>query len=232
MSIFKKIMTAIRGGANEMGEGIVDANATRIFEQEIRDAENHLTKAKRDLTSVMAQQMSSSRDLDKVKRDIVEHESYVAQALEKNNETLALQVAEKIANMENELASQQQALDSFSTNADRLKDLVKKGERQVTEYKRQLSMVKTTNSVQKATSAITDNFSSSNSKLLNAKDSLERIKAKQQKFDDQLKAAELLEAEDSDSSLEAQLKAAGIGNQDNSANSVLERLKAKKQNQA
>ncbi|WOH39374.1 PspA/IM30 family protein [Thalassotalea fonticola] len=227
MSIFKKIMTAIRGGATEMGEGIVDANATRIFEQEIRDAENHLTKAKRDLTSVMAQQMASSRDVDKVKRDIAEHEGYVAQALEKNNEALALQVAEKIASLENELSTGQQALDSFSTNADRLKDLVKKGERQVAEYKRQLSMVKTTDSVQKATSAITDNFSSSSSKLLNAKDSLERIKAKQQKFDDQLKAAEVLDAENSDSSLEAQLKEAGIGSQDNSANSVLERIKAK-----
>ena len=88
-------------------------------------------------------------------------------------------------------------------------------------------MVKTTESVQKATSAITDNFSSSNSKLLNAKDSLERIKAKQQKFDDQMKAAEVLESENSDNSLAAQLKQAGIGGADNNANSVLDRLKAK-----
>lgn len=220
-------MTAIRGGANEVGEGIIDANATRIFEQEIRDAENHLTKAKRDLTSVMAQQMASNRDVDRLKRDVAEHEGYVAQALEKDNEALALQVAEKIANLENELADQQQSLDSFTMNADRLKELVKKSERQVADHKRQLSMVKTTDSVQKATSAITDNFASSNSKLLSAKDSLERIKAKQQKFDDQLKAAEVLEAENSDSSLAAQLKEAGIGSQENSANSVLDRLKAK-----
>ncbi len=88
-------------------------------------------------------------------------------------------------------------------------------------------MVKTTESVQKATSAITDNFSSSNSKLLSAKDSLERIKAKQQKFDDKMKAAEILESENADSSLTAQLKAAGIGSQENSANSVLDRIKAK-----
>jgi phage shock protein A len=63
--------------------------------------------------------------------------------------------------------------------------------------------------------------------LLSAKDSLERIKAKQQKFDDKMKAAEILESENSDSSLTAQLKAAGIGSQENSANSVLERIKAK-----
>jgi phage shock protein A len=227
MSIFKKIMTAVRGGATEIGESIVDANSTRIFEQEIRDAENHLTKAKRDLTGVMAQQMAANREVDRLKREITEHEGYAVQALDKGDESLALAVAEKITNLESELSAQQQALDSFSTNAERLKELVKKSERQVTEYKRQLSMVKTTASVQKATSAITDNFASSNSKLLNAKDSLERIKAKQEKFDDQLKAAELLESEDSDNSLEAKLKAAGIGDQDTSANSVLERLKAK-----
>lgn len=221
-------MTAIRGGATEVGEAIVDSNATRIFEQEIRDAENHLTKAKRDLTGVMAQQMAASRDVDRIKREVTEHEGYVNQALDKGDETLALAVAEKIAALEGELVTQQQALDSFAGNAERLKELVKKSERQIGEYKRQLSMVKTTESVQKATSAITDNFSSSNSKLLNAKDSLERIKAKQQKFDDQMKAAEVLESENSDNSLEAKLKEAGIGQADASANSVLERLKAKK----
>lgn len=227
MSIFKKVMTAIRGGASEVGEAIIDQNATRIFEQEIRDAENHLTKAKRDLTGVMAQQMASSREVDRIKREITEHEGYAVQALEKGDEALALAVAEKIASLESELSSQQQSLDSFESSANRLKELVKKSERQVTEHKRQLSMVKTTESVQKATSAITDNFSSSNSKLLSAKDSLERIKAKQQKFDDQMKAAELLESENSDTSLEAQLKEAGIGATDASANSVLDRIKAK-----
>ncbi|RHW77661.1 PspA/IM30 family protein [Colwellia sp. RSH04] len=227
MSIFKKIMTAVRGGASEAGEAIIDANATRIFEQEIRDAENHLTKAKRDLTGVVAEQMAAQREVERLNREITEHEGYAGQALDKGDETLALAVAEKIATLEGELATQQQALASFTGNADRLKELVKKSERQVAEHKRQLSMVKTTESVQKATSAITDNFSSSNSKLLSAKDSLERIKAKQQKFDDKMKAAEMLESEDSDVSLAAQLKEAGIGAQDSSANSVLDRIKAK-----
>lgn len=227
MSIFKKIMTAVRGGASEVGEAIIDSNATRIFEQEIRDAEAHLTKAKRDLTSVMAEQMAAERTVSRIEREITEHEGYVAQALEKGDETLALAVAEKIAQLEVDLSAQQQSLDSFVNNSTRLKELVKKSERQVAEHKRQLSMVKTTESVQKATSAITDNFSSSNSKLLSAKDSLERIKAKQQKFDDKMKAAEMLESEDSDSSLAAQLKAAGIGEQNSSANSVLDRIKAK-----
>ncbi|MGB5143125.1 MAG: PspA/IM30 family protein, partial [Shewanella indica] len=227
MGILNKILTAFRGGANEVGQSIVDANSTRIFEQEIRDAEKHLTKAKRELTDVMAKEMQASREIDRIKRAIAEHEGYATQALEKGNETLALEVAEKIAQLEMELAEQQTANDSFSAHAARLKDLVKKTERQLADYQRQLSMVKTTESVQKATASITDSFASSNSKLLNAKDSLERIKARQQQFDDRLKAAENLEAENSDQSLKAKLAEAGIGEQKSNASDVLERLKAK-----
>ncbi|WP_338589698.1 PspA/IM30 family protein [Shewanella khirikhana] len=228
MGILNKILTAFRGGANEVGQSIVDANATRIFEQEIRDAEKHLTKAKRDLSEVMAKEMAAAREVDRLKRAISEHEGYATQALEKGNEALALEVAEKIAQLEMELAEQQSSNEAFSNNAAKLKDLVKKTERQLADYQRQLSMVKTTESVQKATASITDSFASSNSKLLNAKESLERIKARQQQFDDRMKAAETLEAEDSDKSLAAKLAEAGIGEQKSDANAVLERLKSRK----
>jgi phage shock protein A len=227
MSIFKKIITAVRGGASEAGEAIIDANATRIFEQEIRDSEKHITIAKRDLTEVMAKQMQAARELAQLQASIKEHEGYAMQALEQGNEPLAIEVAEKIAELETNAANQQQANESFLTSSDRLKELIKKSERELTEYKRQLSMVKTTESVQKATSAITSNFTASNSKLLNAKDSLERIKKKQAMFDDKLKAAEQLESETPDSSLQSKLQAAGIGAQKTSAQSVLDRLKNK-----
>ncbi|MCL1037399.1 PspA/IM30 family protein [Shewanella submarina] len=228
MGILNKILTAFRGGANEVGQSIVDANSTRIFEQEIRDAEKHLTQAKRDLTDVMAKEMHAAREVDRIKRAVAEHEGYASQALDQGNEALAMEVAEKIATLEQELAEQQSANDSFTAHAARLKDLVKKTERQLADYKRQLTMVKTTESVQKATATITDSFTSSNSKLLNAKDSLERIKARQQQFDDRLQAAENLEAEGSDKSLQDKLAAAGIGEQKTTANSVLDRIKAGK----
>ena len=227
MSIFKKIITAVRGGAREAGEAIVDANSTRIFEQEIRDSEQHITIAKRDLTEVMAKQMQAARELNQLQASIKEHEGYAVQALEQNNEALAIEVAEKIAELESSALDQQQANESYLKSAERLKDLIKKSERQLTDYKRQLSMVKTTESVQKATSAITDNFVASNSKLLNAKDSLERIKQKQAMFDDKMKAAEQLDSETSGDSLQNKLKEAGIGAQQSSAQSVLDRLKNK-----
>jgi len=227
MSIFRKIITAVRGGASEAGEAIIDANSTRIFEQEIRDSEKHIVIAKRDLTEVMAKQMQAARELAQLQASIKEHEGYAMQALNQGNEALAIEVAEKIADLETNAASQQQSNESFLSSADRLKELIKKSERQLTEYKRQLTMVKTTESVQKATSAITENFTASNSKLLSAKDSLDRIKKKQANFDDKLKAAEQLQSENSDSSLQSKLQEAGIGEQQTNAQSILDRLKNK-----
>jgi phage shock protein A len=226
MSILKKIMTAIRGGAREIGELVVDSNGTRIFEQEIKDAQSHLNKARQDLTEVMAKQMQAGRKVESLKSEIAEHEGYAGQALDKGDEALALEIADKIAGMDAELNEQTEVHDSYSAHVSRLKTMVKKTERQIREYERQLTMVKTTESVQKASAAITDNFASSNSKMLSAKDSLERIKKRQQDTYDRLAAAEQLEAENSDKDLTDRMKAAGIGEQDKNASSVLERIRA------
>jgi phage shock protein A len=226
MSVLKKIMTAFRGGAREVGELIVDANGTRIFEQEIRDAEQHLNKAKQDLTDVMAKQMQASRKVESLKKEVSEHEVFAGQALDKGNEDLALEIAEKIATLESDLAEQQQVHDTFANHVARLKDLVKKTERQLKEYERQLSMVKTTESVQKASAAITDNFASSSSRILSAKDSLERIKQRQQDNFDRMEAAQELADEESDKSLTDKMRSAGIGEESNNAGSVLDRIKS------
>jgi len=227
MSILKKIMTAVRGGAREVGEAIVDSQGTRIFEQEINDSEKHLNQAKRDLTDVMARQMQTSREVNRLEESISEHEGYALQAMEKGDESLALEIAEKIASLEAEKGEQQSALDSYSSHVERLKDLVRKTERHIKDYQRQLAMVKTTESVQKATNAVTENFAGSNSKLLSARESLERIQKKQQNFDDRLKAAEELQNEQSDKPLADRMKAAGIGKVTEDASSVLERLRNK-----
>jgi len=228
MSLLKKIFTAVRGGAREAGEAIVDANAIRILEQEVKDAEAHIAKAKQDLTMVMAKEMQSSREIERLKKQVTEYEGYAMEALNKGDEGLATEIAEKISTIEPDLAMQEETKTSFSAHAARLKELVKKTERQLAEHKRQLVMVKTTDSVQKATSAISDNFTNSNSKMMSASDSLQRIKQKQKDFDDKLQAAEILDSENSDTSLEAKMKQAGIGENTSSANSVLERIKAKK----
>lgn len=228
MNILKKIMTAIRGGTRELGEAIVDKQGTRIFEQEIEDAKESLKKAKRDLTEVMAKEMQTSRKIDVIQKDIEKNESYVADALAKGEESLALEIAGKVAELEQERAIQAEAQQSYHKHIENLKRLMEKAERQLKDYERQLTMVKTTENVQKATETITDNFNSTDSTLLSAKESLERIKKKQEDFDDRYLAAEQLEKENSGESLQEKMKQAGIGERQNAAQAVLDRIKANK----
>ncbi len=228
MEILKKIMTALRGGAREVGEAVVDAQGTRILEQEIRDAKESLDDAKNNLTDVMAKESQAQRKAQLIKSQIKETEGHVNEALDKGEERLALELAEKIAGMESELAEQNEITKSFGDHVDRLKSLMQDAERQIAEYERQLSMVKTTESVHKATEAISDSFATTSSNVRSAKETLERIKAKQEHAEDRLAAAQELEREASGADLDEKMAKAGVGQTGPDANDILERIKAKR----
>lgn len=227
MSLITKIFDAIRGGAREVGEAIVDKNSVRIFEQEIKDAETALDKAKRDLTDVMAKEMQANRKIEALSADVAKHEGYVQQALAKGDEALALEVAQKIAEIQSELDIQKKAQESFAAHVTRLKNLIKQTSKALADMQRQLVMVKTTQNVQKATTAITQNYATGTSKLLTAKESLDRINQKQADLEDRLKAGEALQNEFNGEDLEKKLKDAGIVKSEDKAQEILAALKAK-----
>ncbi|WP_370979466.1 PspA/IM30 family protein [Agaribacterium sp. ZY112] len=226
MNILKKLLTALRGGAREAGEAVIDANAMRIYEQEIVDARNHIGQAKESLTTVMAQDMQVKRELEALTSEIAKHEVYATEALNKGNEALALEVAEKIAKLENELKQLSERKDELVKQIDSLKTQIRNGEKTIAEHERQLAMVKTTDSVQKATIAISENIAANNSQLNSAKDSLERIRKRQQETSDKLVAGAELAEENSDAGLKQKLQEAGIV-EENTGAAVLARLKAK-----
>ncbi|WP_105166683.1 PspA/IM30 family protein [Pseudoalteromonas sp. T1lg23B] len=230
MSILKKLFTAVRGGAREAGEAIVDANGIRIFEQEIADAKNALQKAKRSLTEVMAKEMQTSRKIKALEDSIAEHEGYAGQALEQGNEALALEIAEKIGDFETEKAEHEEVLNGFSQHIVTLKQQVKEAEKSIKENQRQLSMVKTTESVQQATMAVNSTLNTNSSSMTSAKASLERIRQRQQDRQDQLGAAKALEAETNGEDLKAKLAQAGIGGSNPKSEDILARIKAKQGN--
>lgn len=225
--VFSKLWTALRGGAREIGDAVVDANGIRIFEQEIKDAEENIRNAKRSLTEVMAQRMQAERKVQTLNDSIAEHEAYAMKALEKQDEALALEVSEKISQYETEKAEQQEIVARLDSQINQLKANIKKAEKIIADHQRELSIVRTTESVQKATVQVVENISTNNSTMNSARESLDRIKKRQQMRQDQLEAGEILENEFSGNDLEAKLKEAGIKGESANANAVLERLKAK-----
>lgn len=228
MGVFSKLFTAVRGAFTETGEAIVDTQSLRILDQEMRDAKQHLDEAKENLTKVIAEQMGVEREVNRLKKSLQEYEGYAMQALEKGDEKLAGEIAEKIAEVENELEAQQSVLDGYNNNVSGLKQTIRNTERNIKSMEREISVVKTTTSVQKASEAAAAKFSGTTSALRSATDSLERIKQKQQQKSDQMNAAIKMQQEESGDVLQDKLKAAGIVNANSSGQSVLERLKAKR----
>ena len=229
MGLFSKLFTAMRGAATEAGEAVVDSQALRILDQEIRDAKKHLDQAKESLAQVMAEQMGTEREVKKLKKALMEYEDYAFQALEKGDEALATDIANKIADLENEYEAQNAVLQGYNTSVANLKQTIRNTERSIKTMQREVSVVKTTEKVQKASSAAAVKFSGTNSALKSATESLERIKQRQQKRMDQMQAAVQLQKEESGGDLQSRLRNAGIVKSNSSSNAVLERLKARRQ---
>ncbi|HHI94007.1 MAG TPA: PspA/IM30 family protein [Gammaproteobacteria bacterium] len=229
MGIFNKLLTAVRGGATEVGEAIVDSQAIRILEQEIRDSKKALHDAKTGLTSIMAEKMGVDRKVKDLTAKITEHEAYAMQAMEKGDENLALDIANKIAEFEHELTIQQGIRDGYDSKVASLKKMIRQSERNIQAMDREVSVVKTTAKVQKANDLASAKFSGSNSSLRSATESLERVKARQQQREDQAAAAMELHADENGDDLQARLKNAGIVDSGSSGSSILDRLKKQKE---
>ncbi len=229
MSVIGKIVTLLRGSARELGESVIDANASRIYEQEIVDARNAIMKAKGELTGVMAKEMQSAREIQRVRIEIERLENLAIEALDKDKPELAEEVASKIAEQEAELESQTRSHANYSVQVGKLKELIKSSETKIREHEREVQMAKTTESVYKATQSISENIGSSGSKLIGAKESLERIKKRHEDLADRMTAAESLDKELGTRALENKLAEAGIGEDSQRKNKVMERIKARRE---
>jgi phage shock protein A len=227
MAILAKLFTAMRGAANEAGETIIDHQALRILDQEMRDAEKELNDAKTQLTQIMAQRKGVEREVERLKKSITEHEDHAAKALEKGDEGLAADVCERIAQFEDELKLQEQAFKQYDDGVNQIKRSIKSTERNIAAMKRQVSMVKATEKVQKASAAASARFSGTNTSLTSATDSLERIKKRQQERSDRMDAAAQLANEEEGGDLDKRLKEAGIVDSGAKGGDVLARIRAK-----
>lgn len=225
MNIWAKMMTALRGGVNEAGESIVDSQALRILDQEIRDAADELNQSKNGLAEIIARQKLAEEKCRQLKSKASEHEAYAIKALEQGDEPLAQEVASKIAELETQLEQESEAKAGFQGSADKLRQAIKQTESNLKRLKQQIDTVKATENVQRAQAAVAERHSGSNSKMRTAMDSLERIKEKQALKAAQMDAAQEIAADSDDSSLATKLEEAGITPGANKAQDVLARLK-------
>lgn len=228
MSIFTKLITLFRGTAHEAGAAVVDANALRILDQEIRDADNALGRARDDLATLVAKRRMLEKELQGLTDMAGRYESSARAALEKGDEALALEVAQRISELETDVGVKTPQLAEMRAAEERMHQTIATTQQRVENLRREIDVVKVNDSVQRAQAAVASQGAGAASRLGSAADSLKRIKERQAIADEKFKAAGELEDRRTGADLDAKLKAAGILPGHSSASDVLARLKAPK----
>ena len=223
MSVWRKLVTAIKGGATEAAQSVADSQAIRILEQEIREAKDELRKSDHARTQILAKCKLSQQKVDSLQASVEQYEAHARKAIDTDRQ-LALDCAQKVGDLRAEQDVEQKYLDQFKQSEKQLAVNIKQAKSNLKRLEQQVDMVKATESVQKAQVAVSSRHLGANSKMKTATESLSRIQDKQNLRNAELQAAEELATEDSSDDLSKRLAEAGIAGGTASADDELSRI--------
>ena len=226
MSVWQKLVTAVKGGANEAAQSVVDGQAIRILEQEIREAKDELRKSDHARTQILAKCKIAQQKVDSINSNIAQYEDHARKAIDTDRQ-LALDCAQKVSDLKAELEAEQTYLDQFKKSEVQLAGNISTAKSNLRRLEQQVDMVKATESVQKAQVAVSSRHMGANSRMKTATESLARIQEKQNLRNAELEAAEELAATESTDDLESRLAQAGIKGGQSSADDELSRILGK-----
>ena len=228
MAIWSKLFTLGRAGAHEAGSAVVDANALRILDQEIRDADRAQGKARDDLAGLVARRRILETEVESYRAQAAKYEASARIAVEKGNMDLARQVAQRIADLEQDIALKTPQVADMRAAEEQIHTAVAQTDRKIEQLRREVEVVKVNESVQKAQASVASGSMGAGNKLGSAADSLARIRERQAIRGERIKAAGELEDRRTGADLDEKLRLAGIGPGQSSADDVLARLTAPK----
>jgi phage shock protein A len=129
--VFKTLLILMRGGAARAAEEIADSNALLILDQQMRDSRAALERCKRALALAIAQDEMEGQRLATCNSQIADLEVRVKAALTGNNEQLAYEGAEAIADLEADRDAAMKARALFAAEIGRLRATVAKAEQRM-----------------------------------------------------------------------------------------------------
>jgi phage shock protein A len=100
MSVWGRLFTAVRGGVNEAAESVADAQAVRILDQQVRDAESALVKAQTDLAGLMGRAKLARDKVVDLEQKHARDMAVLERAVEQGQDQLAQELADRIAILE------------------------------------------------------------------------------------------------------------------------------------
>ncbi|MFT5541406.1 MAG: phage shock protein A [Glaciecola sp.] len=226
MSVWKKLFTAMKGTATEAAQAVVDTQAIKILEQEIREAKDELRKSDHARTQILAKCKLAQQKVAGMNKSIAEYEEHARKAIDTDRQ-LALDCAQRVSEIRGQMETEQSYLDQFTKSEKQLAGNITQAKNNLRRLEQQVDMIKATESVQRAQVAVSSSHLGANSKMKTATESLARIQEKQTLRSAELEAAEELAQDESTDDLEKRLAGAGIKGGTASADDELSRILGK-----
>ncbi len=217
----------MRGKIRENAEQFIDANAIRIYQQELIDAESGLAKAKHYLSLVMAERIQLERSCQALEQQLAKREQQARDALNKDEKLLANELAAAIVEIEANLTNQKNSISQLTVREAKLTQQIQSAVQQIRGFSHQLQLIKATENSHKATCLVANQAGCVSTNISNLQESLSRIRQQQQHFEAVCEAKVNLENSLSDASLEEKLEKAGITTEQTKIDRVLNRLAEK-----
>ncbi|MDP2011295.1 MAG: PspA/IM30 family protein [Phenylobacterium sp.] len=226
MTIWRKLFTLGRAGAHDAAAGVVDANAIKILDPEIRDADTAQGKARDDMAGLVARRRILEKEVASFREQAMKYENSARAAVGKGDMDLARQVAQRIADLEQQVSVKEPQIADMRAAEEQLHTAIAATDRRIETLRREVEVVKVNESVQRAQASVAARGAGAGSSLGSAADSLARIKERQAVRGERIKAAGELEDMRTGADLDEKLRLAGIGPGQSSADDILARLSA------
>ena len=176
MSMWAKLVAALRSGLSGDEEGVRDTQVLELLDREVREATEELKKSKADLAALMARQKVAQEKCTHYQASIDEYEGYAAEALDKGEEALALEVAQKVADLEQHLRHEREIESGLGGSVKQMQTAVKMAEQNIRRLRQQIDTVKAAENVLRAQMSVGERLGQTSANYNTAMDSLERIK--------------------------------------------------------
>jgi phage shock protein A len=208
--LWKKLFTAARGAGNEVGEAMVDAQAFRILDQELRDASAALARSIRELSGIVAIQKAEQRRIADLKDRIEADEAAARDALTRGEEGLATEIAERILDRRERLTSHELTCTALDGQIRQMRAAVVETDGRINDLRRDLVIARSTAELHRAKDLVAAPHVGGESPVTTATATLSRIKKIQQGHADRMAAARELSEEMDGGDLDRRLQDKGL----------------------
>ncbi|MEM7541596.1 MAG: PspA/IM30 family protein [Pseudomonadota bacterium] len=223
MGLISQISLLARGRARRSIQGIVDANGLELIEQGILEAEQTLIYSKHELASVITERKRLEHSVDELEQQVSRREIDGREALARDLEALALQIADDLTSRQARLTRTEAALSKVRHQEAAAKDAIKSMAADLERYRGEFATAKTLAGALRAQQRTACGVASSSRTVDDLEAVLSRVSVLQQSHAEHAAAMQSIDAEISGDDLEAKLESEGIGGRQNSVQSVIDK---------